>query len=268
MVEGRCTCNPPPKPFIDDNEMLNFDSIEKLDNSKSGSEIEIDRVRFMEYLVHDMRSLLAPIQGFAEIMASSTLDDESIDPQYLSEIIATQSFQLGKMIEDALVCTRILENKLELHLEPVPITPMLDSMLKETSAKSEKEILYSNHLGDSLIRGDLFYLRDAINRIIENAVQNSQTKILISASLDRQMAGSQILICVEDDGIGIAEVDIPALFMLFGRFQDRQSRGSFGNGMGLFIAKTIIDRHGGKIEVLSSPGTKTVFMLSLPMIAQ
>lgn len=246
--------------------MLRIDPSEHLFNSDSSTSDDFDHVVFMEHLVHDMRSLLAPIQGFAEIIALSGKDDESINISEIGKVIVTQSDRLGKIIEDALMCTRIMEKRLEISCVPVRISPMLDSLNEELQNNNEKTIHYENKLGDCIISGDLFYLRDALMRVIDNAMTFAKSQVSITSFVDQGKGESWASICIEDDGVGIAETDLPTIFEFYNRKNNPHPRGSSGNGMSLFIVRTILSRHQAKIKVESSPGKGTLFVFNFPVL--
>jgi signal transduction histidine kinase len=224
-----------------------------------------DKVYFMDRLVHDARSFLASIQGYAEIIADHQLQDSADNIQDFGRIIASQAQHLGKMMEDALLCTRISEGSLDLVLKPVRFALLMDAWVSEIKNKVGQDFQFQNELGGCLVEADVYFLRDAINRVIETVSRISHQKILLSARVESVEDVNQAIICVENDGQVIPEGDLPVLFQMFGRIKENKSKDVAGNGMDLFIAKALLDRQHGTISIQSAQGQGTIFRISIPI---
>ena len=112
------------------------------------------------------------------------------------------------------------------------------------------------------VSGDPDYLERAVANLVDNALKYTPEKGTVKIAALR--AGSQVVVRVEDDGIGIPAADLPRIFERFYRVDKSRSRGMGGTGLGLAIVKHIAQAHGGSVEVTSVPGRGSSFRLSLP----
>jgi signal transduction histidine kinase len=228
------------------------------------AENKASRIQFQEKLAHDMNSILASIQGYAELIAGSHLQ-AGADLEKIGSVLCRQTLRLGEMIEDAITATRIYEGRLELIYRPVHLGPLLSSLVEEASQQSGRQIIYSDRLEQSLISGDSLRLREAFSKILDNALKFSApgTPVQVSIGLDGDQNGIEVL--VEDRGLGISEGDLPALFQPFGRIRNEHTKGISGNGLSLYIARAIVEAHRGKIKLHSQPGLGTTVVITLPL---
>ena len=226
------------------------------------------RIAFQEKLAHDMNSLLASIQGYAELVAAAGSQPGHLDLEKIGSVLSRQTLRLGGMIEDTIMATRIYENRLEMVYRPVHLGPLLASLVDEAREQSGREIIYQDRLEHSFISGDSLRLREAFSKIIDNALKFSPTAgpaAPVRVSIDRDGTTGWIEVQVEDHGIGIAEAERAVLFQPFGRIRNEQTKNISGNGLSLYIARAIIEGHHGKMAVRSQPGEGTTFVITLPL---
>jgi signal transduction histidine kinase len=116
--------------------------------------------------------------------------------------------------------------------------------------------------GPLTVRGDEARLQQVFNNLIENAIKYNQTGGEVRVSL--RLQGGQIRFDVKDTGMGIPEVDLPRVFDRF--YRARNSARKRGSGLGLAIVRIIVERHGGEVWAVSTPGQGSTFSVTLPAL--
>ncbi len=228
------------------------------------AENKASRILFQEKLAHDMNSVLASIQGYAELVAAARLQPGT-DLEKIGSVLSRQTLRLGEMIADAITATRIYENRFEMVYRPVHLGPLLASLVEEAGRQSERPVTFRDQLAQSFISGDSLRLREAFSKIIDNALKFSAPGSPVEVTIGRDSAHNLAEVRVEDHGIGIAEADQPSLFKPFGRIRNEQTKGITGNGLSLYIASAIIEAHRGTITLRSESGQGTTVLVTLPL---
>lgn len=183
----------------------------------------------------------------------------------LNEAYASNERQLA-IIDEILHVARIDTGRLILQTERLAIRSVVDLILREQASAIKtrslkiltsfpKKILYA--------RGDPQYVRMALENIISNAIKYTPEEGTITVKIKRQ--GDFVAIVVKDTGVGIDKKDMGLLFQKFSRIPNELSRQTAGSGVGLYIAKQLIDLHGGSIQVSSQAGKGTDFTILLPL---
>jgi two-component system phosphate regulon sensor histidine kinase PhoR len=142
---------------------------------------------------------------------------------------------------------------------------LIAEVIEEARQQSKREILLDDNLRLTACWGDRLRLREVFSNLIENALKYSTPETTIRVTLRPAEVNHCAEIMVQDQGIGIAEEELPLLFTRFGRIRKPQTQGIPGNGLGLFIVKHIVESHGGSIIVRSRPGRGTAFIVRLPL---
>ncbi len=228
------------------------------------AENKASRIQFQEKLAHDMNSVLASIQGYAELAAAALLQPGA-DLEKIGSVLSRQTLRLGEMIADAITATRIYEDRLEIVYRPVHLGPLLASLVKEASQQSGRSVAFQDLLAQSFISGDSLRLREAFSKILDNALKFSAPGSPVQVAIGRDSTQNVAEVRIEDRGIGIAEADLPALFRPFGRIRNEHTKGISGNGLSLYIARAIIEAHRGQITLHSQTGQGTTVLVTLPL---
>jgi|WetSurMetagenome_2_1015567.scaffolds.fasta_scaffold58943_2 signal transduction histidine kinase len=221
-------------------------------------------VEFMDRLAHDMNSVLASILGYANLLADSDENAQRSDPQAFGKIILRQTLRLEKLITDGKLAVRISEGRLDLVRMPIRISPLLASLVDELSEQNERTIRFENQVETAQVMVDSLRLREALLRVIDNALHFSKKETPVILRLGPASPPGMVEIQVRDQGIGIAPEDLAALFKPFGRVRSEQARPMQGSGLGLFIARSIIEAHHGTFQLDSQPGQGTCAVIRLP----
>lgn len=223
-----------------------------------------DKDELLGIAAHDIRGPLTVIQGSSELLR---LRFEQLDPPTLKrtlELMHGAARGLSKLLSELLDAKAIESGKITLHRRRAPIGQLLESALSiaQLAAESKNIQLEVKASDTATIYADPERLGQAITNLVLNAVKFSEpnTRIELRGSVDG--AGSAV-IEIEDQGIGIPEEE---LGRLFGRFeQGKAGREAGGSGLGLMIARRLVELHEGELTVESRVGAGTCFRLVVPV---
>lgn len=222
--------------------------------------------RFLGMAAHDLRTPLNIILAYSDFVldeAAAVLSQEHLE---FMTIIRSSSEFMFKIIDDLLDITQIEAGKLVLDRQPTDLISLLAHNLSLNgvlSAKQQKKLLFQppEQLPELLI--DAPKIEQVLNNLITNAVKYSNPGSTITVSLTRQQ--KMVVIAVKDEGRGIPEAELGRLFKPFGRTSVQSTTGERSTGLGLVIARKIVEGHQGKIWVESQVGEGSTFYFSLPL---
>ena len=232
------------------------DMIERLDKSFSSHQ------EFIQDISHELRTPLTILKGELEVTLKVLRS-----PEEYEEVLTSSLEEIGKMsrvIEDLLVLARFDNNQVALEIRRVDLGGTLSRVMDDMKILSEqKDIETSLSLQDNLILdGDEDQLRRLFVNVIDNAIKytSRKGKIIVTANKDSDNAK----VVISDTGIGIPEDELPYIFDRF--YQVAKSRrANHGFGLGLSIARSIVESHRGTISAESQPGQGSTFIISLPL---
>jgi two-component system phosphate regulon sensor histidine kinase PhoR len=227
----------------------------------------LERVRqdFVANVSHEFKTPLTAIQGFAETLLAGAVDDPRNNRRFLG-IIRDQSTRLARLTDDLLKLARIEAGKLELEFLFVRPIELIERCAETTLLKSnQKQIVLEIEVppGLSPVPGDASLLRDVLQNLLDNAIQYTPPGGSIRVSA--HAGTNEVVITVEDTGIGIPLAEQERIFERFYRVDAARSREAGGTGLGLSIAKHIVDAHGGRLWVESEVGRGSRFSFSIPL---
>jgi len=222
------------------------------------------RNEFVAVVTHDLRSPMTSISGYAHLLIDAwdtTSDDEKID--YL-QIIARNTERLSQFVEDALQVARIEMGEYTFEIVALDIRSLVQRALGEAEgANADRQFEFTALADIPLVLGDADRQWQVLTNLLSNAVKFSPTEEPITVTLSRD--GDFVQVAVTDRGIGIAEDDIAKLFQKFGRISQSGGGNVPGNGLGLFICKTLVEAQGGRIWCESSPDQGSTFFYTIPI---
>ena len=219
------------------------------------------QARFVSDASHELRTPIAVIRGYADLLDRWGKTDEKILEESIAAI-KDESESMQHLVEQLLFLARGDSGRTTLSITDFDMTEMMREVWEE-SAMIDKDHSYLFE-GEEPIpaRGDVSLIKQAARILIENASKYTPAGgeiILRSLTVDGHPAFS-----VQDSGIGISESDIPHIFERFYRADDSRSKQTGGSGLGLAIAKWIIERHGGHFEVISRKDIGTRITVIIP----
>ena len=232
-------------------------------------ENEEARKRMMSNVSHDLRTPIAAIRGYIELLLNSRskITEETHD-QYLKNM-HTRSIQMEQMIDDLVQLTRLESGGIILNTQTLSMNHVIENLfeLYETECRSTGKTISMELPSDDLLNviGDPNHLIRVLDNLIVNAMRYTYAKghIDIKAFREKIPGGENIHIIVSDDGSGIPASEISYVFDRFYRASNSASQKN-GSGLGLAIVKSIIEKHGGKVWVESVENHGSTFHVIIP----
>ncbi|WP_019502130.1 sensor histidine kinase [Pseudanabaena sp. PCC 6802] len=210
---------------------------------------------------HELRNPIAVIQTNAQVALADL--DPAVQYQQL-EIIERLTRRLGKLLDDLLFLARQDSGIVNSPMEPCNLYRVLHQVVEEQQiiAQAKQIELELSYRDINLsVLGNSDRLMRLFTNLIGNAIAYTPNGGKVSISYQIVTPQNQIQVQVRDTGVGIPESALPHIF---DRFYRHQPQSTGGSGLGLAIAKAIADNHRGQIKVESSPGTGTIFTVTLP----
>jgi len=225
----------------------------------------LDRMKdeFVGTVSHELRTPLTAIKGFIELMIDGEAGPVTEMQRDFLEIVARNSDRLGVLINDLLDMSRIESQRLEIRTEPIDLAAVLAEVAATFRVQAyTKGLVFQEQVAQlPKVPGDSARLVQVFNNLVSNAIKYTpKGEIGIQAAPVK----GDVEVIVYDSGIGLTPEERAQLFTRFFRGRNPVVADSSGTGMGLVIAKAILDRHGGTIEVQSEPGQGTKFRVVLP----
>jgi len=226
----------------------------------------LDQVRsdFVANVSHELRTPLSILRGYIETL----LDNPETSREEFSRVLSVMerhSKRLGLLVDDLLSLTQLESANTELELNQVRVKELFNNLIhdwKEKFAAKNLKVVVDLPPDLQTIPADETRLQEVLYNLLENAVKYSREGGEIRLQAARR--GSEIVLNVSDDGIGISRDQLPRIFERFYRADKARSREHGGTGLGLAIAKHIAQLHGGRIEAESELGRGTTIRMFLP----
>ncbi len=219
---------------------------------------------FIYGVSHELKTPLTAIQASLELAN----EPEGITDDERAQLIKNsydESMRLSKMVAELLDLARIEAGITEFKREVVNLRELFDSLLAVHQPLADRKSIglkwqISDYLADVI--GDARLLRQAIVNVLGNALK--YTKAGGEVTVTARLEGAELVTSVRDTGIGIAPEDQPRVFEKFYRAKSAEQSTVQGTGLGLPMARYIVERHRGRIEMTSEPGVGTEFKVFLP----
>lgn len=236
------------------------------DETKS-RELEDMKIDFVSMAAHELRTPLAAIRGYLELISYKEKPEANSEVGgYISQALKSAT-ELGGLINNLLDVTRIERGTLTLNMEKTDLAADVSQAVKDVSftAKDKNITLqYNGPQANCFVVGDQIALREVINNLLANAIKYTQPNGSVAVDFDLEQ--NKYVVRVRDTGIGIPQKALPNLFTKFYRVHGGLDSGSTGTGLGLFISKSIVERHHGTISVESEVNKGSIFTFSIPVL--
>ena len=235
-------------------------------------ERELDKMKtdFISVVSHELRTPLTSIKGYTDLLLSGATGEISeLQSEFLG-IIQGSTTRLSNLINDILDISRIESGSIQIKHEPIDYRAIVSDTLRlMKAAADEKQISMDASLPETIppVRGDSDKVLQVLANLVSNAIKYTPEGGWVKVSLE-VLGEASVTTCVADSGIGVADEDQPKLFQKFFRADNTSTREAGGTGLGLVIAKTIIELLGGAIWVESEPGRGSRFFFTLPLFLE
>jgi signal transduction histidine kinase len=225
--------------------------------------VESERVKseLVSNVSHELRTPLASVLGFSTLMLERDLVPEE-RRRYL-EVIRTEARRLATLLNDLLDLQRVEQEALELRREVFDLNDLLATQLTLYSAQSgDHELRLDGAHDPVMVLGDRDRLAQVIGNLLSNAIKYSPEggAVVVGTVTD----GDEVTLWVRDTGLGIPEEHQEQIFTKFFRGDVGRQRGIPGTGLGLVLAKQIVEAHGGDVGFESEEGSGSVFWFCVP----
>jgi signal transduction histidine kinase len=203
------------------------------------------------------------IKGYAGTLRREDADWDRDTIRESLEVIEEESDRLAQLIDNLLDASRLQAGQLSLNKSDFDLARMATRIVQEFRTQTERHTLEVDFPADyPLVHGDIERLRQVLSNLISNAIKYSpdQGKITVSGRYDEH----EIYVAVSDQGIGIPAGERERIFDRFYRIDSALSRRTQGAGLGLYLVKSVVEAHGGRIWVSSTPGQGSTFVFTLP----
>jgi PAS domain S-box-containing protein len=220
---------------------------------------------FVRAVSHDLRQPLTIIQGQAQMLQIMMERGELVDQRQARslEAIATSALRMNAMISDLVDSVRLEAGQITLRPEPLDLPDFVAKLKDRMAGSGEGErISIESSAGLPPVRADADKLERILTNLLSNALKYSPPASPVWVSLAR--ADGEAVVEVRDQGPGIDPVDVPRLFERYFRAKAGLERRREGLGLGLYIVKGLVEAHGGRVWVESTPGKGSTFAFSLP----
>ncbi len=228
---------------------------------------DLDRLKddFLSVISHELRTPLNFIMGFASVLDEGVYGKLSEQQAESVTRILEGAFRMLRLVDNLLGISRMQAGSLDLMLGMIDVAQVVREVETSLGQLAEaKQIAITTHAaGPLMVPGDGQRIFQVLVNLVENAVKFTPPggTIDVAAALD----GDRVRVRCTDSGCGIASEDFSKLFRRFGQLDGGKSRSTSGVGLGLSIAKSLVEAHGGEIGVDSEVGRGSTFWFTLPV---
>jgi PAS domain S-box-containing protein len=219
---------------------------------------------FISTVSHELRTPVALIKGYASTLNRPDAHWDMQTVKQSLEVIEEESDRLTELIEDLLTASKIqAERTVRLALTDVFLDQLAERSVERFASQTRNHTMQISFPDDfPVIQGDSRLLRQVIDNLLTNAIKYSPQGGTITVG--GRYHPQSVTVFVRDEGVGIADSDQGRIFERFFRVDGNLTSKTKGTGLGLYLAKTIIEAHHGTIGVKSQPGHGSTFFFTLP----
>lgn len=240
---------------------------------------DLDRLksRFLSMASHELKTPLTSVSGLGQVLLrrmrrrieQGRPSDEEWEQEQRAhverlELLNSQTARLGRLVDELLDVSRIESGKLEFRLVPVDVIGLVREVAERVQMTTTQHAiaLVIDATSHEPVPADRDHLEQVLDNLLSNAIKFSA----VGGSIEIRVRDhdDSLMVSVRDSGVGIPRDQLEAVFGLFYQAEDPVSRRTGGMGLGLYISKEIITRHGGRIWAESEPGMGSTFSFTLP----
>jgi len=233
---------------------------------------EAERLKdeFIGIAAHELRTPLAVVKGFAQMLMIQTMrgkGPELADWQMEAiQDIDQATSRLVELTEDLLDVTRLQGGRLELNFEPTDIVALVQRTVKRFQVTTERHRISVNDTPEYIVATvDPHRIEQVVSNLISNAIKYSPEGGDVEITVCEDEKAHTALLCVRDNGIGIPTHEQGRIFSRFMRADNAHAHNIGGTGLGLYLCRELVERHNGRIWFESVEGQGSTFYVSLPL---
>jgi signal transduction histidine kinase len=249
--------------------------VEQLEQSKAHRDrLEASRRDLIAAVSHDLRTPLASIRAMIEALNDGVVTDPETVSRYL-HTVQNETHHLTALIDDLFELSQIDAGALKLHVEPTSLADLVSDALESMAPQAERKNVHLQGQVEGVpprVPLDAPRMQRVLYNLITNAIRHTPADGTITLTVKGEPG--RVELTVADTGEGIPEGDLPYVFDRFYRGEPARTRDSVpaarsaatGAGLGLAIARGIVEAHGGTISAVSAPGQGATFRVVLPAV--
>lgn len=246
------------------------DEIGSLAHAINDLAVELQRYRdtrseFLANISHELRTPMTYLEGYAKVLKENLYETDEEKRRYL-DIIYTETRRLTHLIQDLFELSKMEEGKVSFNFEWVDLVEVIENVANKTEIRAKEKGLgiEVDLLKDPpMIFADGLRMEQIIFNLMDNAIRYTEKgKVLLQL---KRTDTDEMMVIVEDTGVGIPENELRYIFERFYRVEKSRSREFGGTGLGLAIVQRLVELQGGTIDVKSEIGRGTRFVLHFPI---
>lgn len=229
---------------------------------------EVARMKseFVSVVSHQLRSPLSNLKWVVDLLISGKIESVSEKQSVYLQILRENSRRMEGLVSDLLIVSRIEADNLPFKIEKASLVELIKSLISriESFVKAsniEIELIIEENLPEFFF--DYQKIEQAVNNILDNAIRYIKGNGKIEVILKKE--ANKLCLEIKDNGVGIPKEDQKYIFQKFFRASNASKIQAQGSGLGLYIAKSIIEKSGGKIYFVSRENEGSVFTINLPI---
>ncbi len=215
---------------------------------------------FVDLVSHELRAPLTNINASVELLLSNGMPDGA---RTKLEIIGHEASRLTRLVQGVLDISRIGAGRLKLLKAPADPADLCRTALMQLGA-ADRDWRVHIAPGTPAVMADADRVVQVLGNLLSNAVKYSPAASRIDLTVGPAPGGADVLFSVTDEGVGIPAEEVDRIFERFHRVERHDARETYGHGLGLYIARKIVEAHGGRIWVETTPGAGATFLFTLP----
>ena len=238
---------------------------------------ELDRMKsqFLSIASHELKTPITAMSGFLQVALRRVRrmsQGEAVVPVADGlrgitdqlEVVYRQTGKLARLVDELLDVSRIQTGRIEFRYGDVDLSELASEVAARMQLSTTAHEISVRHDSQSVVTADRDHLEQVLNNLVTNAIKYSPSGGAISIEVRPDDGG--VRLSVTDEGIGIPEKELEAIFGLFYRSPDRAARDAAGMGLGLYISKEIVVRHGGRIWAESAGVKGSTLNVVIPRV--
>ncbi|MFC4558455.1 cell wall metabolism sensor histidine kinase WalK [Virgibacillus kekensis] len=229
--------------------------------------VEQERREFVSNVSHELRTPLTTMRSYIEALTDGAWEDREIAPKFL-QVTQKETDRMIRMVNDLLQLSRMDSKDQPLHKEKIDFINLYHDIIDRFSMNISEKITFKRNLPSEkfIVWVNKDKLTQVLDNVISNAIKYSPEGGTIRFGAQKQK--NQLLVSIEDQGMGISQDKVEKIFERFYRADKARTRKLGGTGLGLAIAKEIIEAHDGRIWAKSKEGKGTTVLFTLPLMNQ
>jgi signal transduction histidine kinase len=235
-------------------------------------EAEYLKDEFVGIVAHELRTPIAALKGYTEMLLIQT--DRGHGPplaQWQREVLEELKEATGRLVnltENLLDITRLQTGHLPVQRTPTNVVPLVHRVANRLQQTTTTHQIVVHTTGTSLVADiDPIRIEQVLTNLVSNAIKYSPQGGPTRLTIEEETSTRSVRLSVQDHGIGIPKQHHARIFGRFMRAENTQAAGISGAGLGLYLSRELVERHGGQLWFESEEGAGSTFFLTLPMAA-